>query len=110
MRALVFLLTLYFLLSTAGLANALTIRNKCEYPVAGSLFSAESKVNLGQFRLAPGEKAKVLTGVRKVKLLMQMTPDVYELEKLGITKSEIENPDCYIELKPGEKGIKVKIY
>lgn len=110
MRQSIYILALIILIGLPEIANALTIRNKCGYPVAGSLFTSDRKVNLGQFRLAPGEKAKVLKGVRPMKLIMHMTPDVYDLEKLGISKTEIQSPDCYIELKPGENGIKIKVY
>lgn len=110
MRSSVFALALLILFCIPGAANALTIRNKCDYPVAGSLFSADSNVNLGQFRLAPGEKANVLKGIRRIKLIMHMTPDVYDLDKIGITKTEIDNPDCYIELRPGDPGIRIKVY
>ncbi|WP_432737694.1 hypothetical protein [Maridesulfovibrio sp. FT414] len=110
MKKLLFFLISVYVLCASVPAEALTIRNKCSYPVAGSLKSAESNVNVAQFRLAPGEKIRLLKGFNKTKLIMHMTPDVHQLDELGVNKAEIDNPDTYIELKPGEKGITIEIY
>ncbi len=98
------------MMSPAGDAAAMTINNKCGFPVAGSLKVAGSNVNVAQFRLAPGEKIRLLKGFGKIKTVMHMTPDVRDMDKLEISKTEIDNPDSYIELKQGKKGIRVKIY
>lgn len=108
MKFVLTVLTLVFLTGTAVPAKALTIHNKCDYPVAGSILSAENKVSMGQFRIAPGRKVRLLKGVKKTRMIIHMTPDVYNQDKLRLSKTEIDNPDSYIELKPTKNGIRVQ--
>jgi len=109
MKKLIFILSALIISGSAIPAEALTIRNKCDYPIAGSLAAAEDSVNLVQFRISPGEKIHLLKGVGKIKMVLRMTPDVYDMEKLDISTAEIKSPNCYIELKPSDNGIRVKI-
>lgn len=90
-------------------AHALTIQNKCKYPVAGSITIAENNVSVAQFRLIPGQKKRMLKGFNKMQLIVRTIPDVYDLEKLKITSTEVTNPDSHIELKQSPKGIKFKV-
>lgn len=93
----------------AATAEAVTIRNKCDYPVAGSLTVAESNVSVAQFRIIPGEKVHLLRNIGKTKLILKIIPDVYDMEKLIISSADVITPDCFIELKSDHNGIKVKI-
>lgn len=95
---------------TASSAEALTIRNKCKFPVAGSVFVAESMVNVAQFRLIPGQTKKLLKGFNKTELIIRTIPDVYDLSKLQITTTTVNTPDSHIELKYSDKGIKFKVH
>ncbi|WP_027721531.1 hypothetical protein [Maridesulfovibrio zosterae] len=70
---------------------------------------ADSNVNLVQFRIIPGEKVHLLKTFDKNKLLLRMTPDTYDLTKIAIYETEIDDPNCFIELRNGKNGIKVKI-
>ncbi len=90
-------------------AAALTIQNNCKYPVAGSITVAESNVSVAQFRLIPGQTKRMLKGFNKMQLIVRTIPDVYDLEKLKITSTEVTNPDSHIELKQSSKGIKFKV-
>ncbi|WP_421901066.1 hypothetical protein [Maridesulfovibrio sp.] len=101
------LLALVFL--AAGKAEALTIQNKCKYPVAGSVTIAESNVSVAQFRLIPGQKKRLLKGFNKMQLIVRTIPDVYDVKMLEITSTEVDNPDSHIELKQSPKGIKFKV-
>ncbi|WP_319780557.1 hypothetical protein [Maridesulfovibrio sp.] len=98
-----------FLFYAATPAAALTIKNKCGYPVAGSVLVAESKVCLAQFRLIPGQSKQLLKGFDKMNLVVRTIPDVYDLDKLKISTTEVYNPDSYIELKQTKKGIRFKV-
>lgn len=106
-----FFITLLLIAATlsAGDAHALTIQNKCKYPVAGSITIAESNISVAQFRLIPGQKKRMLKGFSKMQLIVRTIPDVYDLEKLKITSTEVTNPDSHIELKQSPKGIKFKV-
>ena len=90
-------------------AEALTIQNKCKYPVAGSVTIAENNVSVAQFRLVPGQKKRLLNGFNKMQLIVRTIPDVYDLKMLEITSTEVDNPDSHIELKQSPKGIKFKV-
>lgn len=90
-------------------AQALTIQNKCKYPVAGSVTIAESNVSVAQFRLIPGQTKHLLRGFNKMLLIVRTIPDVYNLDKLKITSIEVSNPDSYIELKQSPEGVKFKV-
>ncbi len=109
MNKLFAIIILSALLLTAEPSAALTIQNKCKYPVAGSITVAESNVSVAQFRLIPGQKKHMLKGFNKMQLIVRTIPDVYDLEKLKITSTEINNPDSHIELKQSPKGIKYKV-
>ncbi|GEM_PF-6929725 len=102
-----FIVVLTFLNSSS--AQALTIQNKCKYPVAGSVTIAESKVSVAQFRLIPGQTKHFLNGFSKMQLIVRTIPDVYNLDKLKITSTEVSNPDSHIELKHSTEGVKYKV-
>ena len=109
MKYLIIILTVLIFSTSTLSAEAVTIRNNCQYPVAGSISMADSNVNLAQFRIIPGEKVHLLETFDKNKLLLRMTPDTYDLAKIAIYETEIDDPNCFIELRSGKNGIKVKI-
>lgn len=109
MKILLILCCSLFIICNAITASAVTIRNKCKYPIAGSLTIAESNINVAQFRIIPGEKVHLLKNISKTKLILRMIPDVYDMDKLIMSSADISNPNCFIELKSSDNGIKIKI-
>ncbi|WP_319761537.1 hypothetical protein [Maridesulfovibrio sp.] len=109
MNNLLIILSFIAVIFTASPSEALTIQNTCKYPVAGSVTIADSMVSVAQFRLIPGEKKKFLGGFEKMKLIIRTIPDVYNLEKLKITSTEIDSPNNLIMLKQSPDGIRYKV-
>ncbi|WP_320009211.1 hypothetical protein [Maridesulfovibrio sp.] len=99
---------IFFSLTTTH-AYALTIKNKCNYSVAGSVKIAENKISVAQFNIAPGQSQRILDNFEKVPIIISTIPNVYDMKKLKITSIEIDNPDRYIELKQSPEGIKFKM-
>ncbi|ACS79158.1 hypothetical protein [Maridesulfovibrio salexigens] len=90
-------------------AEALTIQNKCKFPVAGSVITVQGNVSVAQFRLIPGQTKRMLKGFNKMQLKVRTIPDVYDLEMLKITSTEVDTPDSHIELKQSPQGIKFSV-
>ena len=110
MRKLLFVLViLTAIVSVHTEAKALTIKNKCSYPVAGSVITVHGNVSVAQFRLIPGQKKTFLKGFNKMLLKVRTIPDVYDLEMLKITSTEVDNPDSHIELKHSPQGIEFRV-
>ncbi|CCO23958.1 hypothetical protein [Maridesulfovibrio hydrothermalis] len=109
MKYLAAVLVFIFFATAPITAEAVTIRNKCTHPVAGSLTVADSNVNIVQFRLAPGEKIHLLKDFGKVKLILRAIPDVYNTDKVTISTADLSTPSCYIELESSAEGIKIII-
>jgi hypothetical protein len=105
------IVTTFFILSmiTAGPATAVTIRNTCDFPVAGSLRYQETKVIFAQFRLIPGQKIHLGKGIYDNKLILRTIPDAGIDKAAQITTTTLESPDCYIELKQTDEGIETCI-
>ncbi len=100
---------MFMFLSVCTEAQALTIKNKCSYPVAGSVATVEGNVSVAQFRLFPGQTKRLLNGFNKMQLKVRTIPDVYDLEMLKITSTEVDDPDSHIELKQSPQGIKFSV-
>ncbi len=93
----------------AGPSEAVTIKNTCTYPVAGSLRYQESNVMFAQFRLAPGQKVHLGKGIFNTELILRTIPDAGMDEAAPITNTSLKTPDCYVELKSSADGIKVSV-
>lgn len=105
------LITAFALISilTAGPAAAITIRNSCTFPVAGSLRYKDTKVMFAQFRLIPGQKVHLGKDISDTKLILRTIPDNGLDKAAKITTTTLDSPDCYIELKHTTEGFEVSI-
>ncbi|SDK87030.1 hypothetical protein SAMN05660337_1516 [Maridesulfovibrio ferrireducens] len=105
------IVTTFFILSilTAGPAAAVTIKNTCDFPVAGSLRYQETKVIFAQFRLIPGQKIHLGKGISDNKLILRTIPDAGIEKAAPITTTTLDSSDCYIELKHTNNGIETSI-
>lgn len=109
MKILLILCCSLFIICNTVTASAVTIRNKCNHPIAGSITIAESNIKVAQFRIIPGEKIHLLKNFGKMELILRAIPDIYNLEKLDISSADLNTPHCYIELKCSANGIKIKV-
>ncbi|OEU67984.1 MAG: hypothetical protein BA863_12630 [Desulfovibrio sp. S3730MH75] len=105
LASILFILSIFI----AQPSEAVTIKNKCSYPVAGSLRYEESNVMFAQFRLAPGQKVHLGKGISNTQLILRTIPDAGMDEAATITNTNLKTPDCYVELKSSDEGIKVSV-
>ncbi len=105
------LITAFALISilTAGPAAAITIRNTCTFPVAGSLRYKDTKVLFAQFRLIPGQKVHLGKGISDTKLILRTIADNGLDTTAKITTTTLDSPNCYVELKHSKEGLEVSV-
>jgi hypothetical protein len=99
------LLIFFFAISNA---QAVTVRNKCSFPVAGSLVYVSTGVPLYQFRLVPDEKVH-MKRIPQGSLQLNVIPDIRNLKLIKLQSLKFDSPDCYIEIYVKKGKLKIKI-
>lgn len=92
-----------------SIAHAVTVRNTCTFPIAGSLIQKSTGVPLYQFRLVPDQKVHMKKSLPQETLILRVIPDIRDVKLLKTVQKELDTPDCYVILrvKNGKLDIKV---
>lgn len=100
---------LFLMLCMTSVADAVTIRNKCSFPLAGSIKVISTGVALHQFRLIPDGKVHLNHRLPNKKMILRVVPDIRNMNLIKLEKVVLNSPDCYIEVKVKKGKLSISV-